>query len=1110
MLILVLILRIKILEHEEDDEEPELERSEVLTLTRLWFKSHRMMWLPVIVNEWRPETELIKHDVKIVPIWMKIYGLDVKFWGQESLKKISGVVGKFVKSDDATTHRNFLGFARLLVEVEIVQQFPHEINFLDEHGKSQIVKVVYDWIPVSCTTCKGMGHVSKDCWKGTGKMNVKQKVKSVTKVPDKSVVHVVTVTPVAPRVVMTPVIVQKTPTVESSIPRRLITKLMRTDKGEKRSFPPGGVSFMEALSSSFQRSRIDFFGLVEKGETSKLKDNGLHKGGKIWLIWDPHLFEVDVCDVTIQCIHSKIVDKARKVVFWFTVVYGLNHHNEIEDLWNSLRSYHGSVDGPWIVRGDFNSIMASDERIGGAPVTNAEVRPMLQTVQDCKLADLSGQGAFYTWSNKHDNETRVYSRIDRVFVNDDWVDTFPESYVHFMPEGWFDHCPGLVQFDSVCQRKGTTFKYFNMWSLAPEYKHIVEAGWHKAVQGTPMFRFQESLALDPLNEQILQNERACAHEVSELRKARAQFLSQKAKCDWIKMGDENTSYFHARIKKRRARNSVFQVRDMNNNICSSPESIQQAFEDLLTAPITSEEVKKAMFDIPGDKAPGPDGYSSQFFNEHWDIVGPDIVAAVKGAFSSGKLLKQVNSTIITLIPKVEMPETVLQFRPIACCNTVYKCLSKVICARLGKVLPDIISSSQSAFIKGRDIVGNILICQDLIKLYKRKSCSPKLMMKLDLQKAYDSVEWSFVRDMLTCLGFPERFLWIVMECVMTPTYTISLNGANFGFFHGMRGLRQGDPPSPLLGDRDSSELILRAFKYFSNASGLIMNRGKSNFYCNGVDEAVIKHLEHHFGMKRGTVPFKYLGVNVTPKRLSIMDCDCLVEKIVEKIRGFGARKLSYAGRMVLIKAVLSNIHRYWARIFILPKAVIKKIEVVCRNYLWHGSENKDTPALVSWDQICHKKKHGGLGLKDLHAWNVAAIRKYVWWVAMKADHLWVRWVHAIYIKSKTWEGYEPANGTSWMISEWCLMQLPITDCIQWWVKWKVPELSRKKIIAVIIASLMAHIWFSRNKCRIEDYVIRPAMLCRMVKLEVKNRLASCGIKSRNRRVLDWVLYIQST
>ncbi|XP_074300572.1 uncharacterized protein LOC141631849 [Silene latifolia] len=182
------------------------------------------------------------------------------------------------------------------------------------------------------------------------------------------------------------------------------------------------------------QNKVGLFGLLETKIKSKNGNNvgnticqdwaicnntSLHKGGRILLIWDPKVYEVDVFDVTIQCIHSKVVDKARKTVFWFTVVYGLNQLNERDDLWNSLRRYHGRVDGPWLVGGDFNSVMASDERIGGAPVTSAEIRPMVQTVQDYNLVDLSAQGAFYTWSNKHEKEIRVYSRIDRVLVNED-------------------------------------------------------------------------------------------------------------------------------------------------------------------------------------------------------------------------------------------------------------------------------------------------------------------------------------------------------------------------------------------------------------------------------------------------------------------------------------------------------------------------------------------------------------------------------------------------------------------------------------------------------------------------------------------------------------------
>ncbi|KAL9242128.1 hypothetical protein vseg_016160 [Gypsophila vaccaria] len=162
--------------------------------------------------------------------------------------------------------------------------------------------------------------------------------------------------------------------------------------------------------------------------------------------------------------------------------------------------------------------------------------------------------------------------------------------------------------------------------------------------------------------------------------------------------------------------------------------------NILMQPVTADEIYQVVMSIPDGKAPGPDGYSSKFFKASWPIIGPDITQAIQDFFETGKLLQQINSTIITLIPKKVRAQTVLDFRPIACCNTIYKIISKLLCNRLGSIFPDIVHVSQSAFIKGRSILDNILICQDLVRLYNRKSCSPRSILKVDLKKAYDSVE----------------------------------------------------------------------------------------------------------------------------------------------------------------------------------------------------------------------------------------------------------------------------------------------------------------------------------------------------------------------------------
>ncbi|XP_074270933.1 uncharacterized protein LOC141594843 [Silene latifolia] len=193
--------------------------------------------------------------------------------------------------------------------------------------------------------------------------------------------------------------------------------------------------------------------------------------------------------------------------------------------------------------------MASNERIRGAHITNAEMRPLLQVTQDCQLYDMGVKGAFYTWTNKHDVGSKVCSRLDRVLINDEWLAVFPDSYTHSLPEGVFDHCPAIIRLEVERQRSGYSLKYFNMWSSAPNYKDIVSNGWNQHVFGSPMYRVvkklkcQDCLSKDPLNVELNQSERICAKELEELQKARDQFLRQKAKVDWMQMGDHNTAFF---------------------------------------------------------------------------------------------------------------------------------------------------------------------------------------------------------------------------------------------------------------------------------------------------------------------------------------------------------------------------------------------------------------------------------------------------------------------------------------------------------------------------------------------------------------------------------------
>jgi hypothetical protein len=200
------------------------------------------------------------------------------------------------------------------------------------------------------------------------------------------------------------------------------------------------------------------------------------------------------------------------------------------------------------------------------------------------------------------------------------------------------------------------------------------------------------------------------------------------------------------------------------------------------------------------KAPGPDGLNACFFQKNWAIMGDEVCAVILEILNSGKMPADLNMTHLALIPKVKAPTSVMKFRPISLCNVMYKLVSKVLANRLKKILPSIIDSAQSAFIPGRLISDNVLAAYETLHTMNTGKRGKKgfMVVKLDMSKAYDRVEWRFLEAIMRKMGFNEKWISLIMMYVRSVRYSILVNGSPQGLIIPSRGIRQRDPISPYL------------------------------------------------------------------------------------------------------------------------------------------------------------------------------------------------------------------------------------------------------------------------------------------------------------------------
>ncbi|XP_056688055.1 uncharacterized protein [Spinacia oleracea] len=1045
---------------------------------------HTFFGRPMITKPWTASFNFKEEVLRVIPVWVRLPNLPLCCWGPDSLSKIGSLIGVPLFADECTSKQLRISFARMLIEVDVTKDMPKSVLIQDSTGRSFTQKVDYDWLPPFCKDCKVIGHdcqVKKsNATRFQPAVHVPKKVNKVWK-PKKVQADSVKSNHDAP--VIDRVVEEKdaetehTPSGQNEQQNvqddgwRVVSRRRRESRTHESSLGLAQVRTVVGIAPEFS---LDEDG-VKEGNAQRIKN----KFGSAW-VWEmnytcsPKVYGLHTIEhrrpLLVQGKWKSSSDAETKDFEEFIQAAGIT---ELKSCGNMF-SWSNKGQGDQTISSRIDRAFGCCDWQSSFPAVcvdylNPGISDHFPLLLDCNIAHHQGSRPFkfFNYMASH------------------------KCFRQVVQEGWDTPVVGTAMFQ--------------VWQKLKAVKKGLKQLHHKefarleeridCVRGE-LDDTQSQLAHSPSDVGLQEKERGHIMQLKKFLKVQECAWKQKSRIQWLQTGDSNSKFFFNAMKERHAKNSIDILYDSQGVKLTKSEDIKKEistfYHDLigstasslegidmsvvrkgkqlsadsaqaLVHPVTTLEIDLALKGIDINKAPALDGFNSQFFISTWDILKEDIYRAVQEFFATGRMLKQINNTTVTLIPKVQNATNIKDFRPIACCSVVYKLISKILTHRMQSVIGEVVNNAQAGFIPGRNIADNILLATELVKCYSRKHISPRCMIKVDLKKAYDSLEWPFLKSMMQELGFSDLFIKWVMQCLSTVSYSILVNGFPTMPITAKKGLRQGDPMSPYLfalgmeylsrslavatsegrfnfhprckklgishmmfaddllmfarADVPSVNSLFGAFLKFSAASGLSANLHKSDVYTAGISADVETQIFDVIGIKKGFFPFRYLGVPLTTRKLRYVDCKPLIEKTSARIRSWTTEFLSYAGRLQLVKYVLFGMQLYWCQIFVMPKKVMKEIQHLCRCFLWTGSDLGSKKAPVAWDDMCLPKSCGGWNLKNLVTWNKAAVLKHCWALSIKQDRLWVKWIHSYYVKHHDFWTMPVPNGLTWSLKK---------------------------------------------------------------------------------------------
>lgn len=784
-------------------------------------------------------------------------------------------------------------------------------------------------------------------------------------------------------------------------------------------------------------------------------------------------------------------------VWWLTCVYGPQLNQDKIQFLQELRDVRVHCSGPWLVVGDFNLIYRAEDK-NNSNLNRALMGRFRRWINDMAVSEIPLLGRKYTWTSSFSSASPTLVRLDRLFCSLDWEEQFPGCLLQSAASFDSDHCPLVLGLqDIIVSKKRFHFEAFwpsldgfldgvrNAWdggqpspcpleTLALKLKSTARGlqSWSQAKLGHVKSQLlltkevihqfeiaQESRSLQPNELWLRNNLKKHSLVLASLLRTMARLRSR---IGWLKEGDANTRLFHQHARYRKKKNFIANLHvgdqvitkheekaaailnfyeNLIGTVCARERTINldaldcPYFElESLDRPFSEIEVWNTIKEMPPDKAPGPDGFTGRFYKSCWSVIKVDVMAALHFLWSTNfRNLWKLNSAYITLIPKKPNAEQVKDFRPISLVHSFAKLVTKILANRLAGRLDEMVSPNQSAFIKKRFIQDNFMMVQQTVK-YLHSLKQPRILLKLDITKAFDSVSWAFLLEVLRKLGFGSRWCNLICGLLSSSSTQVLLNGIPGETIKHRKGLRQGDPLSPMLfilvmdvlnlmftrascagllqplsrrpiqhrislyaddvalflqPTAADITLSLRLLHLFGKASGLKTNVHKSNVLPIHCSEENLVTIQNILPCEVQNFPCKYLGLPLTIKKMTKEQVQPIIDKVAEQLPGRKADLMTRAGRVVQVHFVLTGILIYVAMATDIPPWAIKAIDKIRRAFLWKGrKEVKGGHCLIAWPRVCRSRELGGLGIADLKSLGIALKARWPWLMRSEPNKPW--------------------------------------------------------------------------------------------------------------------------